>query len=139
MATKAAIFKNILYFRAINAGKSVRNEDQGTSVRGVLYTTAAVSVKQDPVPETKTNLLVENNIDSSKESTDVASEVQSSESNGIKENVNILVNSNAPDDPKFTTPPSTPEVQRKVVVSIKNNFIYYNNKLIMEIQLVTFF
>lgn len=114
-------------FRAINAGKSVRNEDQATSVRGVLYTTAAISVKQDPLSESTTILPVENNIENNKEpvnesveTTLTSTPVSETEETSSKpeEESSHLVNSNVPDDPKFTTPPSTPEIQRKVVVSV---------------------
>ncbi|GBM54401.1 hypothetical protein AVEN_22995-1, partial [Araneus ventricosus] len=52
--------RNHLIRRAINAGKRVRNEDQGATTRGVLYTLAAktevhesVEVKFSPLETTK--------------------------------------------------------------------------------------
>lgn len=114
------------YAEAINAGKSVRNEDQGTTTRGVLYTLAAISTKpevQEPVeikispPEP--SVITENG-------TEIAAETElDSIDVPDGDNSSNLTNTNVTEDPKFTTPPSTPEPLRKTVLDHTIPWIYF--------------
>ncbi|GFU18657.1 protein phosphatase 1H [Trichonephila clavipes] len=114
------------YAEAINAGKSVRNEDQGTTTRGVLYTLAAISTKpevQEPVeikitpPEP--SVVTENGTEAATETG-----LNSIDVPGADNSPN-LANTNVSEDPKFTTPPSTPEPLRKTVLDHTIPWIYF--------------
>lgn len=89
----------------------MRNEDQGTTIRGVLYTLAAISPKPGIPKVVKEEVKVE------KESVDSPNGPETVDPVTDGDNLTSLVNSNVPEDPKFTTPPTTPETVRKSVVS----------------------
>ncbi|XP_035227858.1 protein phosphatase 1H-like [Stegodyphus dumicola] len=105
------------YAEAINAGKSVRNEDQGTAVRGVLYTSAAISVKHDtedqsiPVQPLVNDEEIRNENDME---TAMPEELTSSQTL-----------SPPLDDSNYTTPPSTPEMSRKIVLDHTIPWVYF--------------
>lgn len=113
------------YAEAINAGKSVRNEDQATTLRSVLYTTATPGPMQDIPgnPKSVQSDVVNNG------SVDLTPSV----SNGpLPENevaeapvVEGQIPASISEDPKFATPPSSPEQQRKTMVDHTIPWVYF--------------
>ncbi|KAG8183095.1 hypothetical protein JTE90_010918 [Oedothorax gibbosus] len=110
------------YAEAINAGKSARNEDQAATKRGILYTLGSMSPKPGNPKEVKevpkTEEVIPQALPNGPEPVDPVTE-------GDTVDPVSPVNSNAPEDPKFTTPPSTPERVHKAVLDHTIPFIYF--------------
>ncbi|KAF8768091.1 Protein phosphatase 1H like protein [Argiope bruennichi] len=112
------------YAEAINAGKSVRNEDQAATIRGHLYPSKTTSIKTEvqesievkvsPPEDTKP---IENGPEIATE-TELNNLADGNDSAGLR-------NTSVPEDPKFTTPPSTPEPLRKTEIGHTIPWIYF--------------
>ncbi|GIY15435.1 protein phosphatase 1H [Caerostris darwini] len=111
------------YGEAINAGKSVRNEDQGATMRGVLYTLAAISTKPE-IPEPVQIKISPDPIVPKQNEAKTTSETELNNVADGDDSTN-LNNTNVSDDSKFTTPPSTPEPLRKTVLDHTIPWIYF--------------
>ncbi|GBN55230.1 Protein phosphatase 1H [Araneus ventricosus] len=112
------------YAEAINAGKSVRNEDQGATTRGVLYTLAAISAKTEVQESVEVKVSPPEPTKSTENGSEISTET---EVNNVADDNNSasLINTSVPEDPKFTTPPSTPEPLRKSVLDHTIPWIYF--------------